>query len=77
MPYYNANPDLVPKWDLAYTFKSEYNLTDMLPDTMATWVTETLANDEAAAVKYLYNLNTGGPAAPASCDASCRKTMTC
>ena len=74
---YNDNPELTPVWDVAYTFKNEYNVTDMLPETMGKWVTETLMHDEAAAVKLLFNKGTGGPAVPSTCDANCRKSLAC
>jgi hypothetical protein len=55
MPYYNAHPDLVPEWDIAYTFLNEYNLTDMYPETIADWVENGLGKNETMAVAFKNN----------------------
>jgi len=49
----------------------------MLPETLGKWVTDTIMHDEAAAVNYLFNQGTGGPAVASTCDANCRKNLAC
>jgi hypothetical protein len=77
MPYYNANPDLTPVWDIAYTFLKEYSLPDMYPDTLANWIENSLGKNETEATKFRYNSNMGGPGSATSCSAGCRAGLVC
>lgn len=75
LPNANQNPTVSPVYDLAYTFKQEYGVSDMLPTTMYGLVLE-IANNENLALTYLTNHETGvNP--PTSCNTGCMHSLMC
>lgn len=81
--YYNYRLDIVEAnkvnaavWEFAYDPVSLYNMTDLSPQSVFEMANR-LLEDEALAVSYNVNQNTGGPGSPTSCDAGCRKGTFC
>ena len=75
LPSANINPSVAPVYNKAYSFKSQYGVPDMSPDSIYGVALDT-ANNETTALTYLYNHETGvNP--PSSCDMGCRHDLLC
>jgi hypothetical protein len=51
------DPEKVPKWELAYSFREEYDLPDLKPETIVNWA-ESMQLDQEKCNKYIKNYNT-------------------
>jgi hypothetical protein len=66
----------VPKWDLAYTLREEYDLPHLKPSTIADWA-EAMQEDQEKCDKYTKNYNTNLAADPPKYDSKSCTERTC
>jgi sphingomyelin phosphodiesterase len=71
----NENPESLPLYDIAYTFKSQYNVTNLNPSTLYRLALQ-MGNNERLALTYINNRNTGVDPSN-SCDAQCLSSLLC
>jgi sphingomyelin phosphodiesterase len=75
LPKANASPTSTPVWDLAYSFKSQYGVSDMSPASLFA-LAQQIGSQQSLAITYLTNHETGvNP--PTSCDAACLHSLPC
>lgn len=67
-------------WDVLYSSKNAYNLTDLSPNSwnelVNSWIHGKDPTSEASFQKYYYYYYKGNPPTPI-CDAACKKSMLC
>ena len=75
LPKANLNPSAPPQFELAYKFRSLYNVPDMQPQTLYELALQ-MNNNQTLALTYLANQGTGvNP--PTSCNAQCLHSLFC
>lgn len=65
-----------PTWDLAYSFKSSYVVSDLLPSSLLTMLGK-LNQIPMLMLGFLDNYYTAGPQTPRACGDSCRSDFAC
>jgi sphingomyelin phosphodiesterase len=75
--YSTSDPAIPPEWVHAYSFKAEYNLTDIKPATLVDWA-KRMQDDEEECTLYVRNRATDPKNHPVThCDRACRLEATC
>jgi sphingomyelin phosphodiesterase len=70
------DPADVPKWEVAYTFKTEYGVADLKPETVVAWA-EAIAADPDKCFTYIKNWSTDPTVNPPTYTHELCKTRTC
>lgn len=74
----NLNKNISPAWDLAYDFKSEYNLNDLSNQSIYNLAFNALVNDKEILTKYVSNYWTGSSKLiPANINVIVKSYFTC
>lgn len=72
----NAAVGVTPQWDLAYSFKSSYVVSDLQPSSLLKMMSK-LSQTPMLMLGFLDNYYTSGPQTPKSCGETCRNDYTC
>ena len=75
LPKANLSPVSTPIFDLAYTFKAQYGIQNMLPSTLYNLALQ-ISNNQTLALIYINNHQTGVDP-QSSCDSSCLHGWLC
>lgn len=74
--YWNEREEEDAKFEELYDFTEEYGIEDLRPSNLAK-LSAAFAQNESLAQKYQYNLNRRSSPKVPSCDAKCRKEISC
>ncbi|XP_012231935.2 sphingomyelin phosphodiesterase [Linepithema humile] len=73
----NENADQHPKWYMSYSFRKEYNISDLSYDSLNTWFTRLTNDENLLSSYYRHFFKLAEPSLRKECDSKCMKTYTC
>lgn len=69
----NENPTQQPQWYRSYSFKNEYNLTDLSLNSLNEWLVEMKNNEDMLNRYYKNFFKHASPALERNCDLKCKE----